>query len=396
MEELKFLQIEITNKCNLNCKYCLRNFWSFEKPGFIDLKALKEIIFKYDTQKYVLYGFGEPFFHPEIREILEFVCERGEVLLITNGTLKEVELYGEMVHYLGFSADTFDMKNPMRFVKTEEVLKRAEALSKKTKVFLSVVVFKDNLQELPEVVRWAGERGIDVFVSHLVPYTKKMASQSLFAEVSEAVFKKCKEMLKTVEEAKRVLYLVQKFSQEGVKIYKKIIKAIGDYHLNLKGVVSAWEREALLNQTADIFESCREIARAYGMRLALPRIFADEKQRSCPYENALFIRADLKVSPCAEFAYSHRLFVNDREKEVRAVISPSLEFQNKKRRLTHYYPWCGDCQLTNGCWFLEEGMDCYGNQPSCSECLFSAGIARCVVWDYVKASSSCNKNTCFS
>ncbi len=381
MEELKFLQLEITNKCNLNCKYCLRNFWEFEKLGFIDLKDFKEIVSQYNAKKYVLYGFGEPFFHPEIKEILEFAHEKGEILLITNGTLKEVELYGEMVHYLGFSADTFDMKNPMRFVTTEEILKRAELLSKKTKVFLSVVVFRDNLHELPEVVKWAGERGIDVFVSHLVPYTKEMACQSLFAEVSEVAFKKCKEMLKTIEEAKRVLYLVQKFSQEGVKIHKEIIKSIGGYHLNLKGVVSAWEKEELLNQAAEVFEKCKEEVKSYGIRLELPRIFADEKKRYCPYENALFIRADLKISPCAEFAYSHRLFVNDREKEVRAVISPAPEFQSKKKKLTHYYPWCGDCQLTHGCWFLEEAMDCYGNQPSCSECLFSTGIARCVVWD---------------
>jgi len=381
MNKLKFLQLEITNKCNLNCRYCLRNFWEFENTRFLNLKEIKQVVSNYQTSRYVLYGFGEPFFHPEIKEILEFLGERGELLLITNGTLKEVELYGEMVHLLGFSADTFDMKNPMRFVKTEEVLRRAEALSKKTKVFLSVVVFRENLEELPQVVKWAGERKIDVFVSHLVPYTKKMASQSLFTEVSKPVFQKCKEILKSIDEAKRVLSLVQKFSKEGVKVHQELIKAVEGYHLNLKGVVSAWEREELLLRTEEIFEECREVAGTFGIRLELPRVFADERKRNCPYEEALFIRADFKVSPCAEFAYSHRLFVNRREKQVRAVISPSPEFQSKKKELTHYYPWCGDCQLVEGCWFLEEAMDCYGNQPSCSECLFSTGIARCVVWD---------------
>jgi len=155
-----------------------------------------------------------------------------------------------------------------------------------------------------------------------------------------------------------------------------------NHHLNLPVIVENQHRIELARNVEAIFRKARKVAKEYQIRLSLPNVFADANERKCPYEDAVFIRSDGKITPCMEFAYTHPMYVNGHEKVVEEYVvdvSNLNEFMDKKKNLVEEFPWCGDCQFAVGCWFVEGVMDCYGNSPSCSECLYSAGIARCLI-----------------
>ena len=78
MVKEKELLIEITNKCPLNCIYCSSNS-NVRKNTFIDKKILKKIILdakKVGIEVIQLSG-GEPFQHPDINEIIDFILKKG-------------------------------------------------------------------------------------------------------------------------------------------------------------------------------------------------------------------------------------------------------------------------------------------------------------------------------
>ena len=86
------LYIEVTNKCNLNCRTCIRHVWN-EPSGMMSEDIFKAIVsgvssFPYLPRKAFFGGFGEPLSHPKILEMISRLKSIGMfVELITNGTL---------------------------------------------------------------------------------------------------------------------------------------------------------------------------------------------------------------------------------------------------------------------------------------------------------------------
>jgi MoaA/NifB/PqqE/SkfB family radical SAM enzyme len=90
------------------------------------------------------------------------------------------------------------------------------------------------------------------------------------------------------------------------------------------------------------------------------------------------------------FSRSHFEFVNGHSRRVDEFIIGDMNRQDydeviaslssfeRKRREMSTFPWCADCSHVNGCWYVENNQDCYVNAPSCGECLYSSGIAKCV------------------
>lgn len=82
------LQIEPTNHCNVDCICCSRSRMKREK-GFMDVNLFKRIIddaFKQKIRRVFLYLHGEPFLHPDIYEMIQYVKSKQiGVTLATNG-----------------------------------------------------------------------------------------------------------------------------------------------------------------------------------------------------------------------------------------------------------------------------------------------------------------------
>ncbi|MFZ5596470.1 MAG: radical SAM protein [Bacillota bacterium] len=89
--DLKKLYIEVTTHCNFACITCIRNSWRDElthmsRETFEDIKkALPDLP---DLECVHFGGFGEPFNHPGIFDMLSSVKEMGlKAEIITNGSL---------------------------------------------------------------------------------------------------------------------------------------------------------------------------------------------------------------------------------------------------------------------------------------------------------------------
>jgi len=94
-----FVDIELTNHCNLNCKMCPR-FLAERKQGFMSLNIFVKVANeckKYDTPIRLI-GWGEPLLHPAINDIIKDIKQNKLPLHITtNGLLLKGRIFKEIV-----------------------------------------------------------------------------------------------------------------------------------------------------------------------------------------------------------------------------------------------------------------------------------------------------------
>lgn len=95
-----WLYIEITTKCNLDCKYCIRDM---RKGEIMDLDTFKQITSKFDKSPMTdiaginLIGLGEVMLHPQFSEICDYIDSKGWMLTFTtNGTIYKEEIYEKL------------------------------------------------------------------------------------------------------------------------------------------------------------------------------------------------------------------------------------------------------------------------------------------------------------
>lgn len=94
---LRHVNIEPTNKCQLNCWYCGDR--KERKIGFMDVNTFKRIIMMIPTRTEVrLFLSGEPFLHPSIIEMIGFAASKGHAVLIhSNGVSLDKQLAEDLV-----------------------------------------------------------------------------------------------------------------------------------------------------------------------------------------------------------------------------------------------------------------------------------------------------------
>jgi len=87
MKRFKRVYVEITNVCNLKCKFC---DMTKRKQEFMSIENIERVFEKIkDYSDYVyLHVKGEPLLHPQLNEILEIAEQYNlQVVITTNGTL---------------------------------------------------------------------------------------------------------------------------------------------------------------------------------------------------------------------------------------------------------------------------------------------------------------------
>ncbi|MBM7615506.1 PqqD family peptide modification chaperone [Alkaliphilus hydrothermalis] len=96
------LWIKVTNRCNLACKYCYAESGEEEGKDEITLEEIENLLEELKDQnfsKIVITG-GEPLLRKDIIEILKKCSEYGHVMVLTNGTLYNEELYKTILDYV--------------------------------------------------------------------------------------------------------------------------------------------------------------------------------------------------------------------------------------------------------------------------------------------------------
>jgi sulfatase maturation enzyme AslB (radical SAM superfamily) len=116
LKQFKKIYIEITNRCNLTCSFCLPS----QRPGaFMQQQAFAEILRKISgyTGHICLHVLGEPLLHPGLAPFLALSRAHGlQVNLTTNGTLlarsRDLLLRQPALRQVNISLHSFEQPRP--------------------------------------------------------------------------------------------------------------------------------------------------------------------------------------------------------------------------------------------------------------------------------------------
>ena len=107
---LKKIYLEITNGCNLNCDFCIKNKRKAINMKYDDYKYIINKIKGYTDELY-LHVLGEPLMHENINEFIDYAKDNGLLVNITtNGYLINNIKNNKHIHRLNISLHSFDKR----------------------------------------------------------------------------------------------------------------------------------------------------------------------------------------------------------------------------------------------------------------------------------------------
>lgn len=344
---MKKVYLELTNRCNLNCVMCYRKSWH-EALKDMDPRLLNKVMIEIENNNniktVVLGGIGEPSYSKSIFDVLEKLGDK-ELIITTNGTMMSndlIQAYIDHVDELVISVDGLSesfMK--IRHFPLQTILNNIQKLnlekakrgSTTPRIAFQMVMSSDNYMEVPDLIDLAHENQVNkVVYSNILPAS--------------------------LEDEKLVMYKM--YDKEPLR--SSLIKA---------------SRKALPK----------------GMEVVMPEIML-KTERHCRFieDEATMVTVEGYVVPCYRFAHDGSEVVFGREKEIKAHhfghievdtldnIWASAAYVNYRYTVANnLYPSCMDCDLVDGCDMVKKAeMDCFGNVPSCADCLWSRKIVYCI------------------
>ena len=189
----RFVQIDITNKCNNNCLYCWarspllkekkasKQWESCELP--LDLvKRLIDELHLLGTENIHIAGGGEPFIHPGIMGIIEYIKQKGMRCKITTNFTLVTEDIARRIIELGVDCITVSLwagtagtyiklhpnKTKEAFFQIVEILKLVSSIKKKQNklhplIHLGNVISNINYDEIEQMIDLAKETRADSY-----------------------------------------------------------------------------------------------------------------------------------------------------------------------------------------------------------------------------------------
>ena len=184
--DISYLRVSVTDRCDFRCTYCMSEDMTFlPKKDVLSLEELERlcnVFVKLGVKKLRLTG-GEPLVRKNIMSLIRNLghhLDTGdleELTLTTNGSQLHryaAELFDCGVRRVNVSIDTLDSEKfteITRWGKLENVLRGIEAAANSgLKIKLNTVALRGtNEDELPNMVKWAGERGFDITIIEVMP-----------------------------------------------------------------------------------------------------------------------------------------------------------------------------------------------------------------------------------
>lgn len=362
--------VEPTNRCNLECRTCIRNNWdeplgSMQESTF---QILLDDISQLPKPPSIFFGgLGEPLSHPRIVNWISAAKDLGcTVEIITNGTLltekRSQALIDAGLDVLWVSVDGArpdsyaDVRLGAELPKVLENIEKFRRLRPyapwtqlpKPSIGIAFVAMQNNIRELPEVLSIAKRLKADRFmVSNLLPYTDEMQSQILFRKT-----------------LRNITYLpspwLPRLNIPKIDIDEKTGEAFFD------ALNSGWNVDFAGNNLGNSNDVCTFIE-----------------------SGSTAVGWDGRVSPCLPLLHNHVSYLHGKERRVhRHVVGyvgerslgelwmdPDYVSYRQKVQSFDFAPCaqCGGCELSEA---NEE--DCYGNEfPVCGGCLWAQGIVQC-------------------
>jgi len=339
--------LEVTTRCNLNCAMCIRQTWR-DPQGSMSAETFQAIINGLrsfpNLKRVVIGGFGEPLIHPKIIEMTAQVHSLGVgVTLTTNGLLLDRPMAEAL---LKAGVDTFIVSLDSMHIQAYQQIVGMSRLNKVLEniqgvhnlihgtgwrlptLGLEYVVTKSNLGELYKLPDLAREVGASfVIMTNLLPHTPELAKEILY-------------------DRDEPLHLG------------------GGWGIQRGGWIT-WGHPKLPRMKWGAVRRCRFIS-----------------------EPSLVIGWDGCVSPCYALLHSYPYYIYGRRKEVNRYTLGSVKEQSLAKIWTSEeyvlfrakvrdfrFPSCVDCGID--CTYAQENSDCWGDDPSCADCLWAQGVIQC-------------------
>lgn len=189
---LRYLMVEITDRCNLRCLHCyLGEAGETELPPW-KLERTVEDFERMGGLRFMVTG-GEPLLHRRFDEINDLLHDRSfRSILITNGTVLEKErLDGLNFHEIQFSIDGLEeghdlLRGRGTFRKAwENMVKSLEA---GFDVSVATVIHRANLGELPRMADYLQSLGVKAWsLEFPVPAGRLLENRRLMPSLQEAL-----------------------------------------------------------------------------------------------------------------------------------------------------------------------------------------------------------------
>ncbi len=184
-----YIQIEPVGQCNLRCQMCAIQFRQDGPPfgplAFMDFSQFTDLIDQFTTLRELhLQGLGEPMMHPRFFDMVTYAVGKG-IKVTTNSNLtllnsrraeRCVTSGLDCLHVSldGATAETYErIRVRAHFERVvgnlERLLAMRERLQSTTpRIHIVMVIMRQNLQELPDLVRLAHLWSVEqLFVQHL-------------------------------------------------------------------------------------------------------------------------------------------------------------------------------------------------------------------------------------
>lgn len=169
------LYLDITNKCNLNCKHCLNSASSIGKTQ-LGVSTINKIIqqAKLLHVKKIKLGGGEPLIHPDIIEILRLLGDNNYLIsLTTNGLLLNNELIEKLKEFnvsLSLSLETSKstheaLRGKNTYDKTLEIA--STLASNKIDFWIESMLLPNNLEEFESQIKLVEALGVKLKVRRI-------------------------------------------------------------------------------------------------------------------------------------------------------------------------------------------------------------------------------------
>lgn len=198
INSLKSLQIEVSSACNLKCPQCFNNI-DGHKTGFFNKQLWDDKINPYLKQlkDIHLVGIGEPLLCKDFFYYVEDSVNNG-VKVHTTSNLQLVDekiaekVVASGIFELSFSCDgsTDETYREIRVNGTLDKLKESLSLINKYKIkynsampklILNFGAMRKNINELPDIVKFAHENKVDSIIAyHNIIFTENLKEESLY------------------------------------------------------------------------------------------------------------------------------------------------------------------------------------------------------------------------
>jgi len=198
--------IEVTNRCNLLCETCPRTFFNREPLKTLTYEEFVQIAEQFPNMRRAsLHGIGEPLLNKELPQIIKYLKGREvEVIINSNGTLLTPTWQEALVESgLDEYRCSIDGAKPETYARIRGanllhklvtglgglVKTRARRQAQTPRISIWCVATKDNLAELPELVRLAARLGVpEVYLQRMTYFAQEPQQQYGMARQDLAIF----------------------------------------------------------------------------------------------------------------------------------------------------------------------------------------------------------------